>query len=119
MRQRANDFTGISVLSAVSPQAEMYHMGLNVVELLMLVFPLSVLTPKNADLREGGLANVSILGCQSVLFHIRFYFLLWLPIIPLWVPSVFHRWIRIGDPLHWIKVCTHRGICAGGASSTL
>ena len=36
-----------------------------------------------------------------------------------WVPSVFHRWIQIGDPLHWIKVHAHRGTCAGGASSTL
>ena len=89
----ANDFTGISTPSAVSPQAEMCHMGLNVVELLTLVFPLSVLTPKNTDLREGGLANASVLGCQSVLFHVHFYFLLRLPIVPLWVPSVVHRWI--------------------------
>ena len=63
----------------------MYHMGSNMVELLMLVFPVSVLTPKSADLREGDLTNASTLGCQSVLFHIHFYSLLRLPIIPLQV----------------------------------
>ena len=60
VRQCANDFIWISALSTVSPQGEMCHMGLNMVELFTLVFPLSVLTPKNTDLREGGLANASI-----------------------------------------------------------
>ena len=93
VKRRANDFTGISVLSVVSPQAEMCHMGLNVVGPLTLVFPLSVLAPKNTGLREGGPMNAGVLGPQSILFHIHFYFLLWLPIVPLWVLSVFHWWI--------------------------
>ena len=97
----------------------MYHMGLNMVELLTLVFPLSVLTPKNADLREGGLANVSILTRQSVLFHDPFLLPPMAPNHPTMgsvsVPSVAPN----RGPPSLDKGLLHRGICAGGASSTL
>ena len=60
MRQHANDFTMRSALSAVSPQAEICPMGSNVVEPLMLVFPMSIPTQKSAELRERGLMNAGI-----------------------------------------------------------
>ena len=52
------DFTGRSMLSAVSPQAEICPMGSNVAEPLTLVFLMSVLTQKSAELKEGGLARM-------------------------------------------------------------
>ena len=60
MRQCANEFTGRSVLSVVSPQAEMCPVGSNMVELLMLVFPMIALTRKSAELKEGGLTDARV-----------------------------------------------------------
>ena len=114
MRQRTSDFTKISVLSMVSPQAEIYPMGSNMAEPLMLVFLMSVLTQKSAELREVGLVNAIILTCQSAPFHPHFYSLLWLPILPLQVQLAFRQWIRIGDPLGWIKVCAQGYPCPQG-----
>ena len=68
-------------------------MGSNMPELLTLVFPMSIFAPKSTELREGGLANASVLTCQTILFRLHFYLLLRLPVVLLQAPLVFHRWI--------------------------